>query len=391
MSITMRQARSRQFDPQSPPWIHAISRCVRRAFLCGDGYDHRKSWIERRLGILARCCAVDVGAYAIMSNHIHLVLRPVPERAARLDEVAVARAWWHLRHDVDPATGCDRYGTAQVPPQTQIDALAADPTFVSTWRQRLGTLSWFMKELKEPLARRANREDDCTGTFWEGRFKSIPLLDLPAIVACMAYVDLNPIRAQLASSLETSDFTSVKARVLAHGHGDQAATAAKTTDAARTSSDSAISYQSASPDDLTATTSGRRPAALAPSATMSPTGRSPEHAWLLPVQQILRTYDDPGDPGISLPAYLRLVEATGRLMRADKRGAIAADARSVLDLIDIDPDVWLATVAKPKGLRGSALGRAAALATEAARRGLAWVQARCVLCARGLRVGGATG
>ncbi|TVR14079.1 MAG: transposase, partial [Planctomycetota bacterium] len=49
----MRQARSHQFDPSAPPWLHCISRCVRRAFLCGEGLEHRKLWLERRLRLLS--------------------------------------------------------------------------------------------------------------------------------------------------------------------------------------------------------------------------------------------------------------------------------------------------------------------------------------------------
>ncbi len=91
----MRLKRSRQFDESAPPWLHCISRCVRRAFLCGDGYEHRKSWIERRLRVLSRTYAVDVGAYAVMSNHLHAVLRPRPARVAAWSPAEVVRAWWH--------------------------------------------------------------------------------------------------------------------------------------------------------------------------------------------------------------------------------------------------------------------------------------------------------
>ena len=198
-------ARSQLVDLEVTPYYHVISRCVRRAHLCGwdrttrRSFAHRKRWLTERIGQLVRCFAIEVYAYAIMGNHYHLVVGIDQPRVATWSDDEVLTRWGRLF----PAS------VRRLDHQPQAMRKAA----VEQFRQRLASLSWFMKCLNEAIARRANREDGCTGRFWEGRFKSQALLDEAALVACMAYVDLNPIRAGLARRLTHAEYTSVSERL----------------------------------------------------------------------------------------------------------------------------------------------------------------------------------
>ena len=197
------------------PWYHVVSRCVRRAFLCGDdnvtgkNFNHRRGWIEARILELAGVFAINVAAYAVMSNHYHIVVRIDDERAKKWTDTEVLRRWTQL------FTGplfVRRY-LSEERDEMDVSQLASVSTWAATYRERLHDLSWFMRVLNESIARMANAEDDCTGRFWEGRFKSQALLDEHALLTAMAYVDLNPIRAAIAETPEQSDHTSVQQRI----------------------------------------------------------------------------------------------------------------------------------------------------------------------------------
>lgn len=199
--------------PDQPGFYHCISRCVRRAWLCGNdpgsgrNFDHRRGWIEQRMLSLAESFAVGLYAWAVMSNHTHIVLRADPTLPAVWSDEDVARRWARL----DRTLG-------EVPPHDvdqRVRRLLGQPERLETIRTRLGSVSWFMRFLNECIAREANAEDGCTGRFWEGRFRCQALLDDAAVAACMAYVDLNPIRAGIADDLDGSDFTSIQRRLRA--------------------------------------------------------------------------------------------------------------------------------------------------------------------------------
>jgi REP element-mobilizing transposase RayT len=207
----MPKPRSQLVSPEATPFYHCISRCVRRAFLCGEdrvtgkSFDHRKAWVVDRIKELSALFAVDVLSYAVLSNHFHLVLYlDLPRRRGWTEEEVCERYGKLFPNTVERARGLPR---------------GIWTKRVALWRARLGDLSWFMRCLNESIARRANQEDGCTGRFWEGRFRSQALLDEGAVLTCMSYVDLNPVRAGMASSIEESEFTSIRERILAVKQG----------------------------------------------------------------------------------------------------------------------------------------------------------------------------
>lgn len=193
-------ARSEQIDINATAFYHVMNRCVRRSFLCGfdevtqKDYTHRKAWIVSRIKFLAEIFAINICAFAIMSNHYHLVLHVDDELAQTWCDDDVIKRW------------------AMIFPK---DAKENNhlPLKIKLWRERLTSISWFMRCLNEKIARDVNKEDDMTGRFWEGRFKSQALLDEAALLSAMVYVDLNPVRAGVAATPEQSEFTSIQERI----------------------------------------------------------------------------------------------------------------------------------------------------------------------------------
>ena len=209
----MPEPRYRQVSIEATPYYHCISRCVRRAFLCGldpltgFNFEHRRQWIADRVKRVCSVFAIDLCAYAIMNNHYHIVVKINTERLSNWTDEEVARRWMQI---FSGPQLMHRYLAETDLTEVQRQHVAE---LLASWRERLADLSWLMRCINEPIARMANSEDNCTGSFWEGRFKSQALLDDRALLACMAYVDLNPIRAAMATTPEQSDYTSVQERI----------------------------------------------------------------------------------------------------------------------------------------------------------------------------------
>ncbi|MET0061453.1 MAG: transposase, partial [Candidatus Thiodiazotropha endolucinida] len=197
---------------EETPYYHCVSRCVRRAFLCGvdaqtgKSYEHRRQWIVDRMKILADIFAIDICAYAVLHNHYHIILQVDTQLAAEWSDHEVIERWERL---FSLPVIIQRYLAKEAITQAERDTVSE---LLTKWRSRLHDISWFMRCINEPIARQANKEDGCTGRYWEGRYKSQALLDEKALAACMAYVDLNPVRAGMAETPEQSEYTSIRER-----------------------------------------------------------------------------------------------------------------------------------------------------------------------------------
>ena len=195
------------------PYYHITSRCVRRAFLCGldhysgKNYEHRRQWVVERIRLLSSLFAIDICAYAVMNNHYHLVLKICPEQIEKLSDNDVMDRWCAL---FKGPLIVQRYRDGE---DLKPFELITVTDIVSVWRSKLASISWFMRCLNQPIAHQANQEDKCTGKFWESRFTSQALKSEEALLSCMAYADLNSVRAGIADRPETSSHTSIRERL----------------------------------------------------------------------------------------------------------------------------------------------------------------------------------
>ena len=207
----MPKPRNKQIALSETPFYHLTYRCVRRSFLCGEmdgvNFAHRREWIVERLKLLAGMFAIDVPAYTIMMNHYHVLVRVNLEKSAAWSASDIFEHWNVLFQTPDLIK---QYLAGNLFEDNDIQAAE---NMVEMYRERLTSISWFMRCLNEHIARLANFEDKCSGRFWEGRFKSQAILDEAALINTMVYIDLNPIRAKIAETPESSAYTSIAERI----------------------------------------------------------------------------------------------------------------------------------------------------------------------------------
>ena len=288
----MTTARSKQICLDQTPWYHVTTRCVRRAFICGydalseRDFTHRKQWIEDRLLFLEQIFCIDMAAFAVMSNHYHVVLKINREQALSLEDNAVIERWAQLY----PTNPLIKRRRAEETLDEADDQLLAEK--LPVWRAELANISRFMGLVNQFIARKSNTEDGCKGRFWEHRFTSQAILDDDALLRTIAYVDLNPVRAGIAATPETSEHTSIERRIRCAGK-----------------------------------------------ETPSPTGLlpfSPQSA-----QAQVRTAGSGYELPISFDDYLALLDWTGRQLRNGKRGYIHRDVPDIFTRLNYSPKQWM--------------------------------------------------
>ena len=337
-----RPVRAEQFGGDEVAIVHCVQRCVRRAFLAGvdqltgKDYRFRREWIRRRLEALASVFGCDVLSYAIMSNHVHLILRTRPDVVKTWDDEEVAIRW--LR--VFPGKRLEEH--LGEPSDQDVKTLMADRKKMTEIRERLSNISWFMRALSEPIARLANRQDQVTGRFWEGRFKAQKITDEAGLLACAMYVDLNPVRAAMAESpgeaLHTSAYDRIQSRK------------GKQIDSAAFDLKPVSREQSA--EDLRSTTTKELQRKKAKRRKRA--GKKIlRDEWLSPLTLSKReTSDEPrkhrqgfraSDKGflqLELKDYLRLLNWTAKQRDPSENTQVPPSLQSVVSQLGIEPSMW---------------------------------------------------
>ena len=315
---------------------HCTNRCVRRAHLCGvdkdtgKNYEHRKDWIRNRLIYLSDVFVMDILSFAVMDNHLHIMIRTNFNKLASLSDREILRRWKKLfpkKNNLDD--------NSFEPTDEELKVMQLNTERMKEIRRRMGDVSWFMKSVDEYIAREANKEDDVTGCFWEGRFSCERAMDEGATLNCAIYIDLNPIRAGIYETPEESQFTSVYERI----HE-------KTINTVQ--------------DKL------KEQDALGPDFAEL---NKRQTNWLAPIDN---RKSERGFLSMDFEQYLTLLEWTGQQIRTDKRGAIPSNILPILERLKIRAEQWVDNIIKHGEMFHRVVGNKAEIRDLAARRGKHW-------------------
>jgi len=328
--------RSEVFVPHEVGVYHCWNRLVQRRHLfgwdrlTGRDYSYRKPWVRDRLKQLAAVMAVDVLDFAILDNHLHVVLRNRPDIVNRWSDDQVARRWWSvcpLRREDD--------GSVPEPKPCEIGLLMQH---VDDYRARLSSISWMMRLACQPIARRANAEDNVDGRFFAKRFDCTRLESEADLLACSIYVDLNLIYAGMADSPEDSQFTSIYDRIRARWQSVQADLQ---TDLDVSDGEAADAWlapvflderANAYPDPSVANISEDAAENMRayPGGACNPIGAP--------------RLSNKGFLPLTVEQYVAIVDSLGRVIRRGKRGHIPAHLPPILERLSIHPETWYASL-----------------------------------------------
>lgn len=314
-----RTPRKNQVDFSRHNTYHVITRCTRQLFLlgsCDESREQRKGVLLAQLQKLARFTAIGVGGFSVMDNHMHLLLKVDVEQATAWSTREVAERWLALH---PPRNG---YFKVIDVDEDHIATFCADAERIEACRDKLMSISQFMKELKQETTQQLNKLDNTVGSLWAGRFKCKAVTDENYLLAALAYIDLNPFAAGICELPEQGRHTSLDARL---------------------NGETTLSKPNKQTKEATT-----------PPDTKSKTKRTLDQAinerqgwWLSIDQTVERTQTFTPDlahafastnnkPRLAFGAYLKLLDASARLLR-DGKNQLASDMKAIGSRLSITP------------------------------------------------------
>lgn len=303
----MRRNRTEIANPAENNRLHVTQRCVRQDFFLDDGlpldgkYAKRRDAVLGKLKKLASAFAIDVERFCFMSSHMHLEVRTRPELVALMDDEEVARRWCVICPGFCEALADFRNVTPDRPTLDDIKEIAKDKERIAELRTRLSSISYFMWSLNLYTAKLFNLMDGKKGHFWEDRYKVKVLLDDLSTLLCAFYIDLNPIRAEMSETPETSEYTSAYYQI------------------------ESAEIQKEIPDI--------DPAQL-PDSFLAPIQFSLKQTELS-LSALPTRASDLGFLSVSSLEYLLALDIVGRFLRNGKRGAIPAELPPIFERLNL--------------------------------------------------------
>lgn len=301
----MTMARRELVNYEDTRWYHCISKIARGLALLEKHGPSLKSRIVSETRRLSQIFAIRVGGHSIMGTHFHLLLRVEVEQAMSWNAREVVERWTLLcrpkNKKREPLKGDEL--------QFWIDEKAKDADYVAERRKRLTDLGWFHRFLKQPLSVYVNKLEGCSGTLFQGRFKSIAVMGFQALLNVAIYIDLNPVAAGIVDVPEQGIHTSFQLRF---------------ENAIRSSLfpemiDRFVNCASAAADSFDAE----------------------KTLWLLSIENRPESGEDQGMfDGLTLVQYMILVDEAGRLPREGK-ASISDAAAAILERLGLKHSVWV--------------------------------------------------